>query len=65
MPADLAAGYCGEKTVEAFRYSVGSLYPQPKNIPGKGKRWLKEDLDRAISSLHGIMSETLDAAEVL
>ncbi len=32
MPAELAAGYCGEATVEAFIKRVGSEYPQPNAV---------------------------------
>jgi len=30
MPAAIAAGYCGEPTVEAFLKRVGIEYPQPR-----------------------------------
>ena len=30
MPAELAAGFCGEATVEAFIKRVGTEYPQPR-----------------------------------
>jgi hypothetical protein len=30
MPAELAAGYCGEATVEAFITRVGKEYPPPR-----------------------------------
>jgi len=49
MPADLAAGYCGETTVQAFmkRWKRGE-YPPPTVNDGRRKLWLKDDLDRAI-----------------
>lgn len=64
MRAKTAAGYCDEKSVDAFRRSVGTLYPHPHRIPGKGDRWFKEELDSALDSL---LDETVikDAAEVL
>lgn len=31
MPANLAAGYCGESTVEGFLKRVGKDYPNPPN----------------------------------
>ena len=48
MPADLAAGYCGETTVEAFIKRVGSEYPQPRITEGRRRLWLRDDLDLAI-----------------
>jgi hypothetical protein len=49
MPAEIAAGYCGELTVEAFLKRVGSEYPQPRIKEGRRKLWLRDDLDRAIA----------------
>ena len=49
MAADLAAGYCGETTVEAFTKRVKSgEYPQPRVKEGRRLLWLKDDLDAAI-----------------
>ena len=48
MPAELAAGYCGESTVEAFLKRVGSEYPQPRIIEGRRRLWLRDDLDQAM-----------------
>lgn len=48
MCADLAAGYCGEPTVDAFMARVGREYPQPRVNDGRRKLWLRDDLDRAI-----------------
>jgi hypothetical protein len=48
MPADLAAGYCGEASVEAFMKRVGKEYPQPRVNDGRRKLWLRDDLDQAI-----------------
>jgi hypothetical protein len=48
MRAETAAAYCDERSVEAFRNGVGTLYPHPKWVRHKGDRWLKEELDRAI-----------------
>ncbi|HEY0329352.1 MAG TPA: hypothetical protein VGC77_09650 [Rhodopseudomonas sp.] len=49
MPADLAAGYCGEKTIEGFLRRVGKDYPQPRVKQGRRQLWLIDDLDRAIA----------------
>lgn len=61
MPADMAAGYCGEASVDDFLSRVGTEYPLPRVDEGPRKLWLRDDLDRAI------LPETLsfDAAEVL
>lgn len=48
MPAELAAGYCGERTVRSFLRRVGTEYPEPAVKQGRRKLWLIEDLDRAI-----------------
>jgi hypothetical protein len=48
MRAEIAAGYCGEPTVEAFLKRVGSEYPQPRIKEGRRRLWLRDDLDRAI-----------------
>ena len=48
MSAELAAGYCGESTVEAFLKRVGSEYPEPRVHEGRRRLWLKDDLDRAM-----------------
>jgi hypothetical protein len=49
MPAAIAAGYCGEQTVEAFLKRVGKEYPQPRVKEGRRQLWLRDDLDRAIA----------------
>jgi hypothetical protein len=51
MGADLAAGYCGETTVAAFVRRVRSgEYPAPAVNSGRRRLWLKDDLDRAMST---------------
>lgn len=49
MPAAIAAGYCGEPTVESFLKRVGTEYPQPRIKEGRRQLWLRDDLDRAIA----------------
>ena len=49
MPAAVAAGYCGESTVEAFLKRVGTEYPRPRVKEGRRQLWLRDDLDRAIA----------------
>lgn len=48
MAVELAAGYCGERSVEAFMARVGKDYPQPCVNEGRRKLWLRDDLDQAI-----------------
>jgi len=61
MPADLAAGYCGEPTVEAFMKRVGREYPRPCVNEGRRKLWLRDDLDRAIlPEDHGAVRDLAD-----
>jgi hypothetical protein len=48
MRAELAAGYCGEPTVEAFLKRVGNEYPRPRITEGRRRLWLRDDLDQAI-----------------
>jgi hypothetical protein len=48
MGAELAAGYCGEASVDAFIKRVGSEYPRPRVDDGRRKLWLRDDLDQAI-----------------
>jgi hypothetical protein len=65
MTARTAAGYCDERSAYAFRRAVGRLWPHPVRIPGKGERWLKEDLDAAIDRAADRRSTVTDAADVL
>jgi hypothetical protein len=48
MSAAVAAGYCGEDSVEAFMKRVGIEYPRPRVNDGRRKLWLRDDLDQAI-----------------
>jgi hypothetical protein len=65
MRAETAARYVDEVSVEAFRRAVGSLYPQPIKVSGKGDRWLREGLDEAIDRLSGVDVKIKDASDVL
>ena len=53
MRAESAAAYVDEKSVDAFRRAVGTLYPKPIRVSGKGERWLKDALDEAIDKISG------------
>lgn len=53
MRAETAAKYVDEASTSSFLRSIGTLYPEPRMIPAKGRRWLKEDLDEALDRLHG------------
>jgi hypothetical protein len=48
MPAELAAAYCGETSVNAFLRRVGGEYPQPRVAERRRRLWLRDDLDAAI-----------------
>ena len=48
MSAELAAGYCGEPSVEAFIARVGTEYPEPRVNDGRRRLWIRDDLDKAI-----------------
>jgi hypothetical protein len=65
MRAETAAAYCDEVSVEAFLRGVGTHYPEPTNVKGKGDRWLKEELDAAIERLARRVHHIKDAADVL
>jgi hypothetical protein len=52
MTAALAAGYCGEPSVEAFLSRVGTLYPDPTAGRGRTGLWLKDAIDEALDRLH-------------
>ena len=65
MRAKTAAAYVDEPSVQSFLRSVGSVYPKPVTVPGKGKRWLREDLDRSIDRLTGQAAYVQDAADIL
>jgi hypothetical protein len=65
MRAENAAAYVDERSVEAFRRAVGTLYPTPVKIAGKGDRWLKDALDEAIDRLSGSNGKLGDIADVL
>jgi hypothetical protein len=63
MGAELAAGYCGESTVEAFMKRVGHEYPLPRICDGRRRLWLRDDLDAAI--LPSELARVVDVAEDL
>lgn len=63
MRAELAAGYCGEPTAEAFIARVGREYPQPRINEGRRRLWLRDDLDQAI--LPDELRRAADVAEDL
>ena len=65
MRAGTAAAYLDERSVDAFCRSVGTLWPEPLKLAGKGERWLKEDLDAAIDRVSQRPGLVRDAADVL
>lgn len=65
MRATTAAAYLDEKSVEAFRRRVGSVYPKPVNVRGRGELWLREQLDESIDKLSAHVDKVRDIADVL
>ncbi len=65
MRAETAAAYLDEVSAPAFRRAVGTLYPAPISVPGKGERWLRDDLDEAIERMTGRAHLVRDADAVL
>ena len=61
MGADLAAGYCGEPSVDSFLKRVGREYPLPRINEGRRRLWLRDDLDSAI--LPPELTHVADVAE--
>lgn len=51
MRAETAAAYVDERSVDAFRRRVGSVYPRPVTIEGRGEVWLIDQLDAAIERI--------------
>jgi len=54
-----------EVSVATFRRGVGTLYPPPVKMAGKGDRWVKEKLDEAIDQLSGSAEVIRDIADEL
>lgn len=51
MPVEMAAGYCGERSIEMFLREVrNGTYPGPVVKRGRRQIWLKDDLDQVIAS---------------
>jgi hypothetical protein len=49
LGANLAAGYVGEQTVDAFLHRVRrGEYPKPVIAQGRRLLWLRDDLDASI-----------------
>ena len=60
MRAATAAGYCNERSVNAFRKRVGKIYPKPHYVPGRGLIWLREELDEKIDRLTNSLKNTAE-----
>jgi hypothetical protein len=53
MPVEMAAGFCGERSAEAFLRGVREkLYPEPRIKRGRKQIWWKDDLD-LVATPHG------------
>lgn len=51
MRAPTAAAYVDEVSVEAFLRRAGTVYPAGRQISGRGRVWIREDLDTAVDGL--------------
>ncbi len=50
MLADMAAAYCGERSVQEFLRRIGRIYPEPRVVDTtRRKFWYRDDLDRAMN----------------
>ncbi|MCP1854218.1 MULTISPECIES: hypothetical protein [unclassified Bradyrhizobium] len=65
QPAAMAAGYCGEVSVEAFLRQVkAGTYPPPAVKVGRRQIWLTAELDRSIARATGRPCAQETAADV-
>jgi hypothetical protein len=66
MEAATAAAYMDERSVRAFLRRVGKVYPRGRHISGRGRVWMKADLDRAMGIAPSAGGEAAeDAASLL
>lgn len=65
MRAQTAAAYVDEKSVGTFRKGIGTLWPLPVKVAGKGDRWLRDNLDLAIERIAAPAETIRDIADVL
>ena len=65
MSAQDAAAYVGECSSRAFLRRVGTVYPPPIRIPGRGNVWRKTELDQRIAALGKPSGVYTDLADVL
>jgi hypothetical protein len=65
MRATTAAAYLDEVSVESFRRRVGSIYPRPVRIRGRGELWLRDHLDESIDMLSTSPDKIRDIADIL
>lgn len=63
MDARHAAGFCCEKSVETFRRRIGSVYPEPIHVEGRGEVWRQTDLTAAMDRQMG--GPPVDGADML
>ena len=62
MPAAIAAGYCGETTVEIFLKRVGKEYPRPR--VKEGKELDQQNADGAASPQNGMQASPITKTSV-
>jgi len=65
MTADVAAGYCGEPSVDAFLVKVTrGHYPQPTKFKGMLPKWHRAKLEASIAQRHGLQHGSSIAEDV-
>lgn len=65
MRSETAAAYVDEVSVESFLRRIGTVYPEPIKVPGRGYVWLREDLERAMQQNSRTTRQVQDANDVL
>jgi hypothetical protein len=68
MTSDLAAGFCGEPSVEAFLRKVDlGIYPQPRREQGTRDKWHISKLRAVVARRHGLRPDVLaeDIADLI
>jgi hypothetical protein len=61
----MAAAYCGEVSVAAFRRKVGSVYPRSITRKGSRQKWDRRELDAVYERHQSEAPIIIDAANVL
>ena len=62
MQADMAAAFCDEPSVEAFRRKCGSVYPEGNKLTGTLK-WHRAALELSLAKIHKLASNVKEHGE--